>query len=309
MNAKLRKGIIIAAFAFPLAFSGRIAWIKLHEYRIARHVELWRVGSWPAEKELTVEKVKEGQTVVQTPGAVTIDLRPYINAKLTEAPMCPKGNNANNLAELPAGTNIYAGIPFDVEGSIQLMGGWLQHYGKKFPSKVDSIPIHRKCSKICLLHGCGSVNKPELFGINRNDIDKAKVGSFFPGEGSVNMEQLDAYIASIKKGTNVAVSYLLIHYEDGSTREINMVVGQQVFDWWWPTFVTGLPKILRTPAPGTELGWVGSNPYMRQWMPDASLSLFRTVFENPQPEVAISTLDYISNKTIACPFLVGLTVE
>lgn len=308
MNPKIKRGIIIAVFGLPLAFCFKVIWIKVHESRITNHVALWRVSNWPAEKALTAEKVKAGQTVIETHGAVTIDLKPYINAKLTEAPMCSKGNNANNLAELPAGTNTYAGVPFDVEGSIQLMGGWLHHYGKKYPYEVDSIPIHRNCSKIYLLHGCGSV-KPEQFGVRSEDISMLKVGSTFTGADSVNAERLDAYVASIKKGTNVAVADLVIHYEDGSTREIDMVVGEQVFDWWWPTFVTGLPKILRTPAPGTELAWVGSNPYLQQWEPDGSLCLFRTSFENPQPGVAISTLDYVSTRTIACPFLVGLTVE
>jgi hypothetical protein len=308
MKPKIKLGIIIIAFALPLAFCCKIIWIKLHKARIVKHVATWRVNSWPEEKALTAEKVKEGQSVTKTHGAVTIDIKPYINAKLTEAPMCPKGNNANNLAELPMGTNNYAGVPFDVEGSIQLMGDWLHHYGKKFPYEVDSIPIHRNCSKIHLLHGCGSV-KPDQYGIKVSDINAAAVGAMLSGADSVNTEKLDAYVASIKTGTNVAVANIVIHYEDGSTREVGMVVGEQVFDWWWPTFVTGLPKIMRTPAPGTELAWVGSNPYMRQWMPDASLCLFRTTFENPQPGVAISSLDYVSTKTIACPFMVGLTVE
>lgn len=236
-----------------------------------KQLAYWQVNNWPAERKLTAEKVKARQAKDETHGAVTIDLEPYINAKLTEAPLCWKGNNADNLAELPAGKNIYAGVPFDVEGSIQLMGGWLQHYGKRFPHKVDSILIHRQCVKIHLLHGDGCVLAYKSFGTN--------------------------------------VAKLVIHYEDGSTREINMVAGQQVFDWWQPTFTTGIPASWRTPAPDTELAWVGSNPWIRQWQPDLSLCLYRSSFENPQPGVAISTLDYVSTMTVTCPFLVGLTVE
>jgi hypothetical protein len=112
---------------------------------------------WPVEKKQTEEKVKARQTVDDTHGAVIIDLRPYINAKLTEAPTCWKGNNANNYAELPAGTNIYAGVPFDVEGIVQLMGGWLKHYNKRYPAKVENIPIHRQCAKIHLFQGTAYV--------------------------------------------------------------------------------------------------------------------------------------------------------
>lgn len=272
MNPKIRNGIIIAVLSILLlAICGRIIWTKVHhnnswEKRAAR----WRAKNWPAERKLTAEKVKARQAIDETHGAVSIDLEPYINAKLTEAPLCWKGNNADNLAELPAGKNIYAGVPFDVEGSIQLMGGWLKHYGKSFPTEVDSIPIHRQCAKIHLLHG-------------------------------------DSYVDPQKNGAIVAK--LVVHYEDGSTREINMVSGQQVFDWWQPTFTTGIPVSWRTPAPDTELAWIGSNPYLREGQPDLSLCLYRSSFQNPRPEVAISIVDYVSTEAMTCPFLVGLTVE
>src|SRR5689334_1841705 len=71
---------------------------------------------WPKERKLEAERIKKRQATDETRGATTIDLRPYINAKLTEAPSCWKGNNENNLTELPAGKHVYAGVPFDVSG-------------------------------------------------------------------------------------------------------------------------------------------------------------------------------------------------
>ena len=307
MNPKIRNGIIIAVLLIlSLAICGRIVWTKIHENKLLKIASQLRENNWPAEKKLTAEKVKARQAVDKTHGAVTIDLKPYINAKLTEAPMCWKGNNANSLAELPAGKNIYAGVPFDVEGSIQLMGGYLQHYGKKYPTEVDSIPIHRQCAKIHLLHAAGEVRAEHLgVTIDLAKIDMAKLADILSGKAG----PLDAYMAALKTGTNATLAKLVIHYEDGSTREIDMVAGRQVFGWWWPTFMTGVPEFIRMPAPDTELAWVGSNPWLRQWLPDLSLCLFRTSFENPQPGVAISTVDYVSTVTIACPFLVALTVE
>jgi hypothetical protein len=250
----------------PLAIIAR----AIYKAETNSALERLRTKVWPAERKLTVEKVTARQAEDQTHGAVTIDLKPFINAKLTEAPMCWKGTNANNLAEMRVGKHIYAGVPFDVQGSIQLMGGWLQHYGKSFPSRVEFIPVNRLCTKIHLLHGGGKV-APE------------------------------------DNGTTAAI--LVINYQDGTTKEINMVAGQQVFDWWWPTYTTGVPAGLRTPAPGTELAWVGSNDWLRRWYPDYSLCLFRTTFENPQPTVPIGTVSYVSTKTVICPFLVALTVE
>lgn len=87
------------------------------------------------EKQLEAERIKSRQQTNETVNATTLDLRPYINAKLTEAPLCWKGNNANNLAELPEGKHIYAGVPFDVGGSIQLMGGWWNIIRKPTPHR------------------------------------------------------------------------------------------------------------------------------------------------------------------------------
>jgi hypothetical protein len=277
MNQKFRKAIIIITMStIPLAIVGR----AIYKAETTRRLEHLRTKVWPAERKLTAEKVLARQAEDQTRGAVTIDLKPFINARLTEAPMCYKGTNAdnfaNNLAEVPVGKRIYAGVPFDVQGTIQLMGGWLQRYGKTFPSKIESIPVNRPCTKIHLLHGEGAVHPKD-------------------------------------KGTTAAM--LVINYQDGSTKKFDMVAGKQVFDWWSPTFTTGAPfpilypERMRTPAPGTELAWIGSNPWVRRWYPDYSLCLFRTTFENPQPAVPIATVSYVSTETVMCPFLVALTVE
>jgi hypothetical protein len=271
MNPKIKNRIFISILCvIAVALCSRVIWTKVHENKKGSRVAYWRMNTWPAERKLTAEKVKAGQAEDETHGAVTIDLKPYINAKLTEAPSCWKGNNADNLAQLPAGTNVYAGVPFDVEGSIQLMGGHLQHWGKSFPIEVESITINCKCTKVYLLHAASGVEPNEY-------------------------------------GTTLAK--LLIHYGDKSTEEIDLIAGKQVFDWWFPTFTTGVPASYRTPAPDTELAWIGSNPYLRQYEPDNSLCLYRTSIENPKPGVAISSLDYVSTLTFSAPFLVGLTVE
>ncbi len=271
MNQKFRKAIIIITMsAIPLAIVGR----AIYKAETNRRLEHLRTAVWPAERKLTAEKVIARQAEDQTRGAVTIDLKPFINAQLTEAPMCFKGTNAdnlaNNLAELPVGKRIYAGVPFDVQGSIQLMGGWLQHYGKTYPSKIESIPINRPCTKIHLLHGEGKV---------------------------------------VPKDNGTTAAILVINYQDGSTKKFDMVAGKQVFDWWSPTYTTQVPAHMPAPASGTELAWIGSNAWLRRWVPDYSLCLFRTTFENPQPAVPIGSVSYVSTKTVMAPFLVALTVE
>src|SRR5664280_3300797 len=63
--------------------------------RQARYVER-RLHLWPAERKLEAERIKGRQENDETVNATTIDLRPYVNAKLTDAPVCRKGNNDDN---------------------------------------------------------------------------------------------------------------------------------------------------------------------------------------------------------------------
>jgi hypothetical protein len=259
-------GVLFIAGSF---FGVRMVKRSQQQRQQARVVDL-KTNRWPEERKLEIERIKSRQQSDETANATTVDLKPHINTQLTEAPLCWKGNNDDNLSEVPSGRNIFAGVPFDVSGSIQLMGGWLQHYHKTYPVEAKDIRIDRNCAKLHLLHGNG-------------------------------------YITITNYGTVVAK--LVLHYADGSSRDLNLVAGENAFDWWAPLMKTGLnPRWIQL-APGTERAWTGSNPYIRKWQPELSVVLYRTTFENPQPQLKISSVDYVSTKTITCPFLVGLTVE
>jgi hypothetical protein len=225
---------------------------------------------WAAERKAEAERIKARAQVNETTNATTIDLKPYITAKLTDGPFGWKGNDDDNLSELPPGQHIYAGVPFDVSGSVQLIGGWLKRYKKPYPAEATGIPIDRTCARLHLLHGNG-------FIINTN--------------------------------FGTVVAKLVIHYADGSSRDLKLVAGENAFDWWAPLFKSGIPERWLQMAPGTERAWTGSNPYVRKWQPDLSLVLYRTTFQNPQPEIKVASVDYVSAQTVTSPFLVGLTVD
>ena len=232
--------------------------------------EYLKAKVWPEERRVERERIEARQKKNETVNAVTIDLKPYINTKRNESAASPIGLDEDTLEELPAGTNIYAGVPFDVEGSIQLMGEGMTRYAKTYPTNVNDIQINRACKKLHLLHGS-------------------------------NWTYLDAFGKTVAK--------LVLHYADGSTNETNMVAGDQVFDWWYPLFKTSLnPRNFR-PAPGTERAWTGSNPFIRRVWPGESLILYKSTFDNPRPGVAITSMDYVSTMTLTAPFLVALTVE
>lgn len=88
-----------------------------------------------------------------------------------------------------------------------------------------------------------------------------------------------------------------------------MVAGEHVFDWWYPLFKTGINPRQFKMAPGTERAWTGSNPFIREIWPGESLILYKSTFDNPRPDVPITSLDYVSTMTLTAPFLVALTVE
>jgi hypothetical protein len=251
-------------------------------------VKFWGLSHEAAGKKFLRQSISMAQLQVQSGKSDDITLKPriidlkqFMNTALAESPASPRGVQSDNLAELPQGTHLFGGVPFDVEGSVQLMGGIFKRYGKRYPTKIENIPIEQQCSK---LH-------------------------FF--QGSIGVSLVDY-------GTTVATCVL--HYADGTSGEVQFVAGEQAFDWWAfpldsdhpvpPDLIRpGWEKYAKLPEPGTKLAWIGSNPWIHQWRPMFSLCLYRTTFSNPQPSKVISSLDYISSVTMAAPFLVGLTVE
>jgi hypothetical protein len=230
-----------------------------------------RANVWPKERKLAEGKIAARQRKNDTVNATTIDLKPYVNAALTDSPASAVGNKGNNLSELPAGVNIYGGVPFDVEGFVQLGGkSLISTFHKNFPAKVDGIAIHKRCAKIYLLHA-------------GDWVDTAEYGT--------------------------AVARLVLHYEDGSQDQIDIVAGKDVFEFWSPLFTTGAGPEYSKMTPNTERAWTGSNRYIKQVWPDESLILYKSGFANPQPDLTVSTVDYVSTMTGAAPFMVGLTVE
>ena len=234
-------------------------------------LENLRANVWPKERKLAEAKIAARQRSDATANATTINLKPYVNAALTDSPASPAGNYDNNLADLPSGVNVYGGVPFDVEGLIQLSGrSLISIFHKDFPAEVDGIAIHRRCAKIYLLHAGDWVDVTDFGKI---------------------------------------VAKLVLHYEDGSQRQIDIEAGRDVAEFWRPLFTTGADPRYSRMSPNTELAWTGSNRYLERLWPDESLVLYKSTFANPQPNPAVSTVDYVSTMTATAPFLVGLTVE
>jgi hypothetical protein len=91
----------------------------------------------------------------------------------------------------------------------------------------------------------------------------------------------------------------IIHYADGQTRSAPILYQRNVVDWW-------VRPEDRLPTEAEEV-WRGSNPATRSM--GFATHLIKYTWENPLPEVEISTIDFVSDLIEAGPFLVAITVE
>ena len=94
------------------------------------------------------------------------------------------------------------------------------------------------------------------------------------------------------------IAHYLIRYRDGSSRILPVVYGYDVRDWY--------PQSGELPSDST-----GLREYLVEniGQPGGERRLYVTSWENPQPDLEISTLDYVSEQTESAPFLLAITVE
>jgi hypothetical protein len=105
--------------------------------------------------------------------------------------------------------------------------------------------------------------------------------------------------------TGSRLASYVIHFADGQTAEIPLVYGQDLANWW------NLP-VLPSAAVRARVAWKGQNALTRK--SDCNLHLFKLTWHNPQPERAISTIDFIVSSEGAAvrrpwPFLIAITLE
>jgi hypothetical protein len=131
-------------------------------------------------------KVKNRQAVKETANEITINLKPYVNCKLTDPLADQPDQKDHTLAALPAGVQTYGGVPFDVQGLIQLNGPSVQTGIKLWPLEVKDIAIGHPFNKLHILHGAFHIDGP---------------------------------------GAHLTFAKLILHYADGSHEVLELVGG------------------------------------------------------------------------------------
>jgi WD40 repeat protein len=129
--------------------------------------------------------------------------------------------------------------------------------GDRFPASVRGIVVGRKCRQLHFLHSA--------------------IRAFMPD------------------GTQVA--RYVIHYDNGETREVPVVKGQDLDDW----FGTADEAVARF-----VVAWRGANKTGRRI--NRNLRLYKTTWANPLPDVPITSFDFVAMKD-AAPFLLAVTAQ
>jgi len=168
----------------------------------------------------------------------------------------------NNLAQLPRGHQRFDGVGFNVAGLIQLAGG------DDVAQTNNPYPV--SVEGIPANRFCHQLHL--LHGMT-GDADDQTV-----------------------------VAKLVLHYGDGTTADLNIVRGQQIYGWWFKG--DGNPPL----AGNTKVAWIGENPTAKRH--GFRIWVFKTSFINPKPGMRVETIDYVSALTpIGAPFLLALTAE
>lgn len=104
-----------------------------------------------------------------------------------------------------------------------------------------------------------------------------------------------------KDGT--PIGHYEIHYADGTTEMQKIVYGVDVRDWWDSD---------GTAACGDgRMVWIGTNMAIQQQGNGVTqIRLFLSTWDNPRPEVAIESIDFVGYRATECaPFCVAISID
>jgi tetratricopeptide (TPR) repeat protein len=99
-------------------------------------------------------------------------------------------------------------------------------------------------------------------------------------------------------GDGTQIGSYLVHCENGQCIEIPIVVGQDVSE--------GLNGAIEENGQPV-VAWEATHEASRE--ADRKMRLFRTTWENPTPQIAVKSIDFLTTYEGAGPFLVAMTVE
>jgi len=98
------------------------------------------------------------------------------------------------------------------------------------------------------------------------------------------------------------VGTYVVHYLNGRQEEIPVRYGEQVRNWW-----LGTQDILLVDS--ASVAWVGTNRFAGGIDKTYKLSLYALTWNNAFAEEPITTVDFVSTRSLSSPFLIAITAE
>jgi hypothetical protein len=108
--------------------------------------------------------------------------------------------------------------------------------------------------------------------------------------------------SEVRAAAGTQVAAYVFHYADGTRAELPVVFGRDVADWW------GNSNGLVTASEASE-AWTGTNPAIAGMPPGGYIRLFLSTRDNPFPQKQIATIDFVSARVKAAPFVVAISLE
>ncbi len=168
------------------------------------------------------------------------------------------GLENNTLKDIPCGLQQFGGITFDVRGIVQLSG-------QQATSALR-------------------VKFPQ------------EVEGIAVGRAGARLHFLHACGWQSPRGTTIGE--YRVHYRNGETREVPIVYGSAVQDWWLSEPVAE--------DSGLNVIWRGENHATTD---GPAVGVYLTTWENPLPEQEIVSIDYHSTMANSAPFLLAITLD
>ena len=100
---------------------------------------------------------------------------------------------------------------------------------------------------------------------------------------------------------DTVIAKYVVHYEDKTKAEVEVVYGKDVVDWWaYP---------MRAVPTRAKIAWEGENEPAKGY--DAKIRLYLTTWKNPHPKKKVVSLDFVATgtDTSVTPFCVAITME
>jgi WD40 repeat protein len=132
------------------------------------------------------------------------------------------------------------------------------------------------------------------------------LGGQFPREvGGIALKRRAAHVHFLHGAAwdalyGTVIGKYVIHYANGEKREVKIVFGRNIREWWFPPTQ---PRLTMEAA----VAWQGYNIASRHM--GMAVRVYQYNWKNPLPDVEIASLDFVSAMEKPAPFLLAVTME